>query len=421
MPAVLSVFVALTCAAPQQRPYGAIPRTQQIGDPRLAAILRLDSEIYPDGRYHYAYLLGMLLAWAKSNANDEGLLYLITRLYETENGIAAERSCGTKASRRKLGEHRLTPKSYSTSQCLQYTADENGYHPLCVWASLSSTQQSLNAVDIVKGNVKNSRVLTHLGHERNPTEMIVYDSMILWDAILHAVEKEFSKASISSSNIFKQNDQIDYGAFIIPANVVALFCTIVAVSFAAPQYNNGLQRTSQNLDPRQAAILRFESDIFPDGRYHYAYDTENGISAEESGEQNPLGIISEPMRWEGTNTHLPRVDYTADENGYHPVGDVLPTPPPIPEAILSPKSTLTYSGLWREVEAIIYSKRHPNAYIAELRAIDNLSSLLSRWKNEVRTNRNLVASAGVYRVADMYGNGRLSPKDMVIEDEVLTK
>ncbi|CAG7731187.1 unnamed protein product, partial [Allacma fusca] len=34
---------------------------------------------------------------------------------------------------------------------------------------------------------------------------------------------------------------------------------------------------------------------------------------------------------DGTRINL---QYTADENGFHPVGDHLPTPPPTPEAIL---------------------------------------------------------------------------------------
>lgn len=67
----------------------------------------------------------------------------------------------------------------------------------------------------------------------------------------------------------------------------------------------------------------------------YNYETANSITAEEQGE----------ARGDGTKAHgsysyiSPEgehisITYTADENGFVPQGSHIPTPPPIPEAIL---------------------------------------------------------------------------------------
>lgn len=56
--------------------------------------------------------------------------------------------------------------------------------------------------------------------------------------------------------------------------------------------------------------------------------TSNGIDLDAEGDEHGHYEYISP---EGE--HI-RVDYAADEHGYHPVSDVLPTPPPTPRAIL---------------------------------------------------------------------------------------
>ena len=72
---------------------------------------------------------------------------------------------------------------------------------------------------------------------------------------------------------------------------------------------------------------------------YYSYETGNGIKAQESGAlQNP-GSENAAMKAEGSYEYTDpegnavRVVYVADENGFQPQGDHLPTPPPIPPAI----------------------------------------------------------------------------------------
>uniref|UniRef100_A0A182IY58 Uncharacterized protein n=1 Tax=Anopheles atroparvus TaxID=41427 RepID=A0A182IY58_ANOAO len=103
--------------------------------------------------------------------------------------------------------------------------------------------------------------------------------------------------------------------------VICLVALVVAVVLAAPA-----------ADDASANILTHESRLEPDGAYSYKYSTSNGIQAEESGigGQSVQGSAS----WVGDDGVPIVLTYTADENGFHPQGVHLPTPPPIPEYIL---------------------------------------------------------------------------------------
>ncbi|KAJ8948719.1 hypothetical protein NQ318_017887 [Aromia moschata] len=121
---------------------------------------------------------------------------------------------------------------------------------------------------------------------------------------------------------------------------LAVFSAVVAVAFGA--YTG---------DPKVAQILRSESDISPEGNYQFAYETENGISASAQGTLKQVGtesalVAQGAFQWADPEGQLIQVQYVADENGYQPVGDALPTPPPVPVAI---------------ARALEYIRAHPSA------------------------------------------------------------
>lgn len=75
-------------------------------------------------------------------------------------------------------------------------------------------------------------------------------------------------------------------------------------------------------------ILRQEGDINEDG-YHYLYETENKIQAEETGRVLNKGTDDAHIEATGYFEYVGpdgityRVDYTADENGFHPTVSYL--------------------------------------------------------------------------------------------------
>ncbi|XP_028031832.1 endocuticle structural glycoprotein SgAbd-8-like [Bombyx mandarina] len=108
---------------------------------------------------------------------------------------------------------------------------------------------------------------------------------------------------------------------------IVLVSMLVAVAFAAPQ------------GPTEPIpIVRDDSQINGDGSYQYAFETGNGISADQKGELKKVGDVEAlevqgEFKYPGENGQDISLTYTADENGFHPSGSHLPTSPPIPEAI----------------------------------------------------------------------------------------
>ncbi|XP_018334190.1 endocuticle structural glycoprotein SgAbd-2-like [Agrilus planipennis] len=85
-------------------------------------------------------------------------------------------------------------------------------------------------------------------------------------------------------------------------------------------------------------IIRQVNEINPDGSFNYILETGNGIYADEQGYPKQVGDVltlaaQGQTQYVSPEGQVIRLQYTADENGYRPVGDHLPTPPPIPEVI----------------------------------------------------------------------------------------
>ncbi|XP_011205965.2 larval cuticle protein 4 [Bactrocera dorsalis] len=84
-------------------------------------------------------------------------------------------------------------------------------------------------------------------------------------------------------------------------------------------------------DEAHAEIKAMRSDVRPDG-FEYALETSNGIQSAQSGDSS--GNVHGDFQWVSPEGEHVQISYIADENGYQPKSDLLPTPPPIPEAIL---------------------------------------------------------------------------------------
>lgn len=107
-----------------------------------------------------------------------------------------------------------------------------------------------------------------------------------------------------------------------------LACLLVSVAFAAPQ--------GPSTEP--IPIVKDDSQINADGSYQYAYETGNGIAADQKGDLKKVGEIDAlevqgEYSYPNENGEQIHLTYTADENGFHPEGSHLPTAPPVPEAI----------------------------------------------------------------------------------------
>jgi len=100
-------------------------------------------------------------------------------------------------------------------------------------------------------------------------------------------------------------------------------------------------RPRPNLRSSDITIVRQAQENDGNGVYSFSYETSDGTQAQERGYLKPPQAGSdEPIQVaEGSYAFISpegqnfRLNYLADENGFQPAADYLPTAPPIPEAI----------------------------------------------------------------------------------------
>ncbi|EDW90016.1 cuticular protein 47Eg [Drosophila yakuba] len=85
-----------------------------------------------------------------------------------------------------------------------------------------------------------------------------------------------------------------------------------------------------------ANVLRSEQDVNVNN-FKYAYELDNSVDVKQEGNlKDKEWVVNGQQAWQSPEGVPVSIQYVADANGYQVVSanPPLPTPPPIPEAIL---------------------------------------------------------------------------------------
>ncbi|CAG9785091.1 unnamed protein product [Diatraea saccharalis] len=101
-----------------------------------------------------------------------------------------------------------------------------------------------------------------------------------------------------------------------------------------------------------ANTVRDDRDISPDGSYNYAFETDNGIAVQEQGTPRDFGgnpplvpvVAQGSFAYTAPGGEPISISYVADENGFQPQGDSIPTAPPVPAQIARALEYLRKAG-----------------------------------------------------------------------------
>jgi len=118
---------------------------------------------------------------------------------------------------------------------------------------------------------------------------------------------------------------------------------------AAPE-GRSLGRGSRKY--KDTLILENENEVNYDGSYHYSWADDSGSKANQEGQPKKVdeervgNIVKGGFSYTDDDGNDFSVTYTADENGYRPVGNHLPVAPEIPPAIARALEYLATAKPW---------------------------------------------------------------------------
>lgn len=104
------------------------------------------------------------------------------------------------------------------------------------------------------------------------------------------------------------------------------------------------------------AILSQTQEINGDGSFSSQFETANGISEQVEGsvkkidDKTEIQVIKGSFSWTDADGVVRKLSYVADENGYQPQADFLPTTPAVPLPI---QRALQYAAEHPEVTTVV--------------------------------------------------------------------
>lgn len=86
------------------------------------------------------------------------------------------------------------------------------------------------------------------------------------------------------------------------------------------------------LPDAKVGVLQQTNAIHDDGSYKWSWEDDRGTAVHESGVGGQYAEGG--ARWVAPGGEQVDIAYTADKDGYHPSGKVLPVAPAVPDVIL---------------------------------------------------------------------------------------
>jgi hypothetical protein len=109
--------------------------------------------------------------------------------------------------------------------------------------------------------------------------------------------------------------------------IIFIIGSLIASSLAQ-QHNQQNHQQQQQVDIKKqnVPILALQNNLQHDGTFNYAFESGDGTKAEQNGQlkyvdqENAGEAIQGQFSYEGDDGQTYSIQYTADENGYRPVG-----------------------------------------------------------------------------------------------------
>ncbi|XP_045502207.1 uncharacterized protein LOC123699324 [Colias croceus] len=210
-----------------------------------------------------------------------------------------------------------TPTSYQYNHEL--------HEPVVISNPRMSIQDVIQSVSIPKAASKVTKVISMHSNESTSTDL---DKEIEPSKMINSMEKGFIE-KIPHDYDISSTQKMPFSA--IGKDSLKSMVFPIQTSQGIDTSVKYPARLRDAID-KNAITFNYENNYIPGG-FSYSFDTSNGIHADESGTADNGVKAKGSYSYIGDDGMVYKIEYTADENGFQPRGNHLPTSPPIPKEI----------------------------------------------------------------------------------------